>query len=158
MKGECQEFLDAFLASLPLSDQKDYASRRVSADFFCADEENANLCAQLVRDGEKQATCGLAYWYDSGEEVQPQVGDLLIVLDWQQKPVAIVELTKIERKAFGAIDADFAALEGEGDKSYSWWRKAHWDFFSRELSGLGQTMSDDVEIVTEQFKLVWPLL
>lgn len=156
MNPDCQKFLNAFLTSLPSSKREDYESRRVSADFFCADEGNANLCALLVRKGEKRATCGLAHWYDSGEETLPQVGDLLIVLDWQQNPMAIVEQVKIERKAFQEIGADFAAMEGEGDKSYVWWRKTHWDFFSRELSELGREMHDDIEIVTEEFRLVWP--
>ncbi len=32
---------------------------------------------------------------------------------------------------------EFAASEGEGDKSLEWWRNAHWKFFSRECEDLG---------------------
>ena len=151
-----QAFFDAFLQTLSV-EQRDCMSRRhLAADYFCADEINANLCADLVLRDEKRATCGLAHWVDSGEERMPEVGDLLIVQNWQRDPVALVELVSADRLPFHAIDADFAAAEGEGDKSYAWWRDAHWAFFSREFEEIGGQMHEDVEIITERFRRLWP--
>ncbi len=151
-----QAFFDAYLESLGPQQRKAMMSRHLAADYFCADEMNANLCADLVLRDEKRATCGLAHWIDSGQERMPQVGDLLIVQNWNRDPVALVELIAVNRLPFHAIDADFAAAEGEGDKSYDWWREVHWDFFAREFEEIGGLMRDDVEIVTERFRRIWP--
>ncbi len=156
MNKASADFLQCFLSSLPPRKARELRSRHVSADFFCADEVNANLCADLVLRGEKRATCGLAYWYDSGQERHPQVGDLLIVQDWDRNPVCIVELLSVHRLAFGDVGEDFALAEGEGDKSYTWWRKTHWEFFSNELADLGMNMEETMQIVTEHFQIVWP--
>ncbi len=45
-----------------------------SADYYCADEYNANLCAQLILKGDKQASCSLEYWYSRRREAMPVVG------------------------------------------------------------------------------------
>lgn len=153
-----QAFFDAYLETLSPQQRGEMASRHLAADYFCADEANANLCANLVLKGEKRATCGLAHWVDSGTERMPQVGDLLIVQNWNREPVALVALEAVERLPFHAIDADFAAAEGEGDKSYDWWREVHWDFFAKEFEEIGGAMSDDVEIITERFRRIWPAL
>ncbi|TLP48495.1 ASCH domain-containing protein [Cohaesibacter sp. CAU 1516] len=151
-----QAFFDAYLDTLSLQQREAMACRHVAADYFCADEVNANLCADLVLRDEKRASCGLAYWVDSGQERMPQVGDLLIVQNWNRNPVALVELIAVDRLPFRAIDADFAAAEGEGDKSYTWWRAVHWDFFAKEFEEIGGAMRDDVEIITERFRRLWP--
>ncbi len=151
-----QAFLDAYLDTLSPQQRGAMTDRYVAADYFCADAENANLCADLVLRDEKRATCGLAHWIDSGQERMPQVGDLLIVQNWNREPVALVELIAVDRLPFHAIDAEFAAAEGEGDKSYDWWRAVHWDFFAREYEEIGGAMSDDVDIITERFRRLWP--
>lgn len=50
---------------------------------FCATEQDANTCAQLVVQGEKTATCSLKYWYDQANEPMPEVGHLQVVLNWK---------------------------------------------------------------------------
>ena len=151
-----QAFFDAYLASLSPQQMDDAKRRHLTADYFCADAVNANLCADLVLRDEKRATCGLAYWVESGQERMPNVGDLLIVQNWDLAPVALVELIAVDQLPFRAITADFAEAEGEGDKSYGWWREAHWAFFSRELSEMGREMTDDTDIITEHFRRIWP--
>ncbi len=153
MNPSSQKFLQAYLETLPLSLRQ--KERVIHCDYFCADEENANLCAELVKQGEKRATCGLTRWYDLGEEIEIKTGDLMIVQDWNHNPVCIIEFTSIQKCAFRDVDASFAIEEGEGDKSYQWWRKVHWDFFSRELTEIGEVMSEDEMLSLEHFKLVY---
>ena len=150
-------FLQGYLETLPAERIAYLKTRPILADHFCADEENANICASLVLEGEKRASCGLGRLYDMGTIDPIEVGDLFIVLSWSREPVCIVEQTGVKRLPFGDIDATFAFEEGEGDKSYEWWRKVHWDYFARELAELGKEMHDREEIVTEHFKKVWPL-
>ncbi len=153
MNSSSQKFLHAYLATLPLPLRQ--KERAVHYDYFCADEENANICAELIKQGEKRATCGLTRWYDLGKEQQIKAGDLMVVQDWNRNPVCIIEFTNIQKCAFKDVDASFAIEEGEGDKSYHWWRKIHWDFFTRELAEIGQSMSEDEMLSLEHFKLVY---
>ena len=43
-------FLEQYLSSLPCERVSKYTS--FSSDYFCADEYNANLCADLILRGE----------------------------------------------------------------------------------------------------------
>ncbi len=65
MEEQYKIYLDIYLSSLSETERKKYQS--FSSDYFCADEHNANLCAELIRIGQKTATCSLNHWYESGE-------------------------------------------------------------------------------------------
>ena len=147
-------FLDKYLGKLNPEQRKRY--QNVAADYFCADEENANNCSELILRGEKTATCSMKYWYESGIEPKPVVGTLLVVTDWEGNPTSIIETTEVSECKFSEVTPEFAASEGEGDKSLEWWRKAHWDFFSVECEEQGLTPSSDMLSVLEKFKVVYP--
>ena len=49
-----------------------------------------------------------------------------------------------------------AALEGEGDLSLDYWRRAHKPFFIQECERCGQSSTTEMPVVCEEFKLVWP--
>lgn len=61
MDARAQQYLDTFLNTLSPEQRRQYT--RFSADYFCADEYNANLCAQLIKQGEKRASCSMDIWY-----------------------------------------------------------------------------------------------
>lgn len=129
MNPACSALAEGYLLSLPVAAR----ARHVSADYFCADEHNTNLCASLVVAGRKRATCSLAYWYLEKGERMPEQGDLLVVTDWSGLPKALVEIVSVTLCPFDKVDAAFAAEEGEGDGSLAWWREAHKAFFEREM-------------------------
>ena len=146
-------YLDRYLDSLSELERARYTT--FCADYFCADESNANLCAELVRQGKKKATCGMKLWYEQGMEQAPESGDLLVVTDWVGNPSSIVEFTEITECRFSEVTESFAAAEGEGDLSLEWWREAHREFFSRECEALGIPFSEDCKLVLEHFRLVY---
>lgn len=147
-----QAFLNEYLGKLT-PEEKD-KPRNIVADYFCADEENANICADLILRGEKRASCSMKYWYESGLEPMPQVGNLQVVTDWDGKPTSIIRVTDVSECKFSEVTAEFAAAEGEGDKSLDWWRKAHWDFFAAECEQQGFVPSEDMVLVLETFQVV----
>lgn len=85
----------------------------------------------------------------------PSVGHLQVVTDWQGEPICIIEITSVDTCKYCDITAEFAALEGEGDKSLEWWREAHWKFFSLECQELGITPTPEMLLVLERFKVVY---
>lgn len=84
----------------------------------------------------------------------PVAGHLQVVTDWDGKPTCIVEITSVSSCPYNEVTAEFAAAEGEGDKTLGWWREAHWNFFSRECEELNINPSEDMMLVLERFKVV----
>ncbi|OED92309.1 ASCH domain-containing protein [Vibrio breoganii] len=153
MDEKSQSYLNDYLESLPSDIAKKYTT--FSADYFCADEYNANLCAQLILRGEKRASCSMEYWYSHEGEAMPAVGHLQVVTDWLGEPICIIEITSVDTCKYCDVSAEFAALEGEGDKSLQWWREAHWKFFSLECQELGITPTQEMLLVLERFEVVY---
>jgi uncharacterized protein YhfF len=82
----------------------------------------------------------------------PQTGDLGIVLDGDGDPRCVVRTTLVETRRFGDVDEEYAWVEGEGDRSLDFWRRAHIAFFVGE----GTVVDDDTQVVLERFELLWP--
>ena len=154
MNERSKSYLEQYFSNLPDEVASKYTS--FSTDYFCADEYNANVCADLILRGEKQASCSLECWYSEQGEKMPEVGHLLVVTNWDGDPICIIEITSVSKCKYNEVTAEFVALEGEGDKTLAWWRKAHWDFFSKECEELNISPSEDMLLVLEQFKTVYP--
>jgi len=153
MEEQSQTYLNKYLNSLSEAERDKYQS--FSSDYFCGDEHNANLCAELIRIGQKTATCSLSHWYESGEESMSTVGHLQVVVDWYGKPICIIEIDTVENCKYNEVTAEFAHAEGEGDRSLEWWRKAHWNFFAKECAELDIEPNDDMMLVLERFHVVY---
>ncbi|WP_421341382.1 ASCH domain-containing protein [Aeromonas veronii] len=138
MNPACSALAESYLLSLPVAAR----ARHVSADYFCADAHNANLCAALVVAGRKQATCSLAYWYLEKGERMPEQGDLLVVTDWSGLPKALVELVSVTLCPFDEIDAAFAA------------ERAGVEPLQRILQAEGRELDEHATLVLERFRVV----
>ena len=150
-----QAFLDQYLALLTKGERDKIP--QIIVEYFCADEYNANECARLINLGIKTATCSLKQGYFIDDEPLPQVGNLTVVLDWAENPICIVKVTDVECCLFNQVSEDFAQSEGEGDGTYTWWRKAHIDFFSEHAQGIDINFNEESELVLERFEKVYPL-
>ncbi len=153
MDDRSQHFLNQYLRTLSDIERANHTS--FSSDYFCADALNANLCADLIQRGEKRASCSLEHWYSHKNEPRPQIGHLQVVTDWFGEPKCIIEIQSVESCPFNQVTEEFAALEGEGDKTFAWWREAHWAFFSKECAELGIEMREDAMLVLERFHVVY---
>ena len=92
---------------------------------------------------------------EANNEALPEVGDLAIFTNWQGQPLGIIETVSVTITPYNQISADYAALEGEGDKSLEYWQRVHWDYYQRELAGTEYQCHPDMSLVCEQFKLVF---
>ncbi len=152
MDAKAQAYLNTYLDSLSSLERQKYTS--FSADYFCGDEYNANVCAELISKGIKTATCSMKYWYEQENEPMPVVGHLMVVTDWQGNPTSIVEISAVSECKFADVSEEFANAEGEGDRSLKWWREAHWKFFTAECTELGIKPTKDMLLVLEHFRVV----
>lgn len=151
-------FLEHYLETLTDKEKSAIANLdNVTAEYFCADEMNANECAKLVNRGKKTASCSLKEAWDYDGDPLPNVGALTIVTDWNRAPVCIIKTTEMTIAKFSEVTPDFAKAEGEGDGSYEWWREAHINFFTAYAKKFGNQFSEDTELVLEHFKKVYPI-
>ncbi|MDR0266964.1 ASCH domain-containing protein [Paenibacillus sp.] len=110
--------------------------------------------AQLVIDGIKTATCSSLISYEIENEPLPSAGDYSIILNSRDLPVAIIQTVEVNIMPMNEVPEDFASAEGEGDRSYRYWREVHEAYFSRELRRFGLEFSENIPLVCERFKLV----
>ena len=117
----------------------------------------ADELADLVLRGEKTATASAYELYKLENEPLPQAGSFDVILDSQEKAVCIVEITKVSVLPFNEVSADHAFKEGEGDKSLAYWQQVHQAFFTECLEEAGLEFSQEMGVVLEEFRKVYPL-
>nr|WP_245862690.1 ASCH domain-containing protein [Sanguibacter antarcticus] len=108
----------------------------------------------LVLAETKTATSSALSDYDAEDVSLPEAGDLSIILDGEGHPAALIRTTEVEIVPFEAVTEDFAAAEGEGDRSLESWRDGHTSYFTRIL-GVPEVPAD-LQVVTERFVLLYP--
>lgn len=146
----------AYLASLGTEARADAERRSWSAWHFCADKANADELGALVVSGRKRATASSIRVYEAEGEPLPSPSDLSVITDWEGRALCVIETTDLRIVRFRDVGADFAAREGEGDGSLEYWKEGHRRYFSAEHEGLGIPFGEDVPVLCEDFRVVWP--
>ena len=123
--------------------------------YFCDNEKDANGCADLVVKSIKRATSTSLRYFEKHKEKLPKVEDLYIITDWSGNPQALVKVKKVEVLQFQEITTEHAYIEGEGDKSLDYWRKVHWEYYTREMKQWNEQPTEQMLIVYEQFDRIW---
>lgn len=126
-----------------------------SSYYYCDNKQDADECAELVAKKIKQATSTSVWWFKKHNEEFPKIGDLAIVTNWDGEPKAIVKTTKVEIVKWKDITAEYAFVEGEGDKSLAYWKKAHLEYYTKEMKEYGEYPNEDMEIVCEYFESIF---
>jgi uncharacterized protein YhfF len=109
--------------------------------------------------GEKTSTTSLVIEYEHDDEPLPEVGDRSIVVDSEDKPVAVIETTDVRVLRLGDIDLTHAIDEGEGYETVAAWRAGHENFWHGPemrsyLKDPAFAVDDDTLAVAERFRLV----
>ena len=136
------------------SDHADEA-RFYEAFFFSDSEEVANELADLVLRGIKRATAASMWSHEEEGKPLPRPGDLSIVTNWAGEPLCVIETESVQVVPFRDVSAEFAAIEGEGDGSLSYWQEAHRAYFTRECARAGRKFSESMPVVCECFRVVY---
>jgi uncharacterized protein YhfF len=111
-----------------------------------------------ILEGRKVATTGLLLGYEIDGMALPTVGDRSVVVDSDDRPVAVIELTGVRTVPLVSVDLQHAIDEGEGCETLEGWRAAHERFWRSEevLSELGADfrVDDQTLVVLERFRVV----
>jgi uncharacterized protein YhfF len=153
-KGSTEAYWQKFLSTL--SSDSLYHTKAYSEGGYGDSPELMDELIQLVLSGKKTATCGSLWEWEAEDKPLPTVGDVWVELDGSGNPVCITETVEVTIRKYNEVDADFAREEGEGDLSLNYWREAHKNFFSRVLRKIDKEFSEDMPLVCERFRIIYP--
>ena len=144
-----QEIWQAFQAVTPEAEGAGFTAWQFGGD--------PDGLARLVLWGIKTATTSALVFYEMEQEPLPSVGKYNLILDSRDQPVCITRTTRVYVTPFDQVTPDHARKEGEGDRSLDYWRGVHQDFFTGELETVGLTFCQELPVVCEAFKVVFPM-
>ena len=118
--------------------------------------DDADALAELVARGIKTGTSSAYPLYEVDGEPLPEASGYSVILNSKEEAVCIIENTKVYVVPFCEVTADHAFKEGEGDRSLVYWRKAHEVFFSACMEEAGLAFDENMKVVCEEFRVVYP--
>ncbi|MGO1256169.1 ASCH domain-containing protein, partial [Microbacterium gubbeenense] len=71
-------------------------------------------------------------------------------------PLAVIETVSIEVVPFDQVTEEHARAEGEDDRTLDSWRRIHREFFEEHVD-VGRPFADDMPMVCERFRVVFPV-
>ncbi|MGW0365672.1 ASCH domain-containing protein [Streptomyces sp. NPDC002990] len=113
---------------------------------------------EAVLSGAKTTTTGLLAAYEAEDEPLPEVGQRTALMDSEDRPVAVLEVTDVRVLPLGEVELGHVRDEGEGCASVAEWRSSHETFWQgaqlrRLLGDPGFTVRDDTLVVLERFRI-----
>jgi uncharacterized protein YhfF len=129
-------------------------SERVRVDSYGDSAELSASLLALIKAGRKRAGTSLLWAIEADFEPLPQIDDIGIVIDHESEPAIVTRTMSVHVVPFIEVKAEYAAIEGEGDLSLTYWRDAHWAFFTRECARIGRTPSETMPVVCCVFEVL----
>jgi uncharacterized protein YhfF len=105
---------------------------------------------QLILDGHKRATAGLLVEYVREDEELETEGELLSLVDDDNRRVATVRVNEVATVPFIEVPWSFAQAEAEGDETLEAWRDGHQRFWAEH----GEVVDDLTPIVLIRFEVI----
>jgi len=152
---EIPEHIRPYWAEYQAASGGEQSGRFYEVFHFDDNEHDANALAELVLRGTKRATASLLWSYEASQKPLPVSGSVSVVTNWQRLPLCVIETEKVSVVAYDEVTEEFAAAEGEGDGTLSYWRRVHWAYFGRECARLEKTPSLKMPVVCEEFSVVY---
>ncbi len=73
----------------------------------------------------------VTFFYELENEPLPTANDYSIILNSNDEPVAIIKTIEVTVTPMNEVSEEFAIAEGEGDRTYNYWRDTHVLFLQR---------------------------
>jgi uncharacterized protein YhfF len=146
--------LDAFWAGVcekspDIAEGADYQVRWIGLD-----NDSTEQIIDLILARDKTGTFTLPWLIERTAQPDPQVGDLIILIDFDGKPRVAVRLTHIHTVSFGEITAQDIAIDGSPVRALDIWRPLHTQYWNAMLVPFGLAVSDDMPVLVEAFELL----
>lgn len=125
-------------------------------DRFGDSPELADELLACITHGPKRATAGLVAEFAADGEPLPRIGEHWVACDGRGTPVVVLRSVELRVGPLNSVDERFARDEGEDDRTPASWLANHRAYFRRSCARIGTDFHDEVEVVFERFRVVWP--
>ena len=109
----------------------------------------------LIRVGDKTGTFTLPWLVARGERPPPQVGDSLVLVDYDGTPTLLVRTRRVHTVAFGDMTNEDTAVDGSPVRDIAVWRPLHTAYWGAMLEPYGLAVADDMPVIVEAFELLF---
>ena len=109
---------------------------------------------ELVLQNKKTAVFTPYPSFEINRELLPAGGEVYIVEDTKDEPVAIIRVKEVKIVPFNQITWELARLDGENENLEEWQDKER-DFFEDEADLCGFDFEEDMDVVCEIFEVIY---
>ena len=148
------EIIEKFWNNFLIANNLDLDTKYIESFHFDLTEKVANNLLERVLKGIKKATASCKLYFEKSGERLPHVGDYSIVTDWSGEPYTVIKTTQVLILPFNEITYDICKREGEDDTLESW-RESHKRFFTNQGVAMGFEFSETMDVVFEDFEVVY---
>ena len=125
--------------------------------YFHNNKKDANRLTELIVSKKKTVFSSLYFSYKKTNQSLPKKGTQHIITDFDGKAKVIIEINKVDTIPFNKISKKYAELDmGTNKEPLIKWKKAHWNFFKNKFKNSKQKPSQEMLIICQEFKIVWP--
>ena len=118
-------------------------------------KKNEEMIRKILQK-EKTVHTSVALLYQFYRQKLPEEGTVTVVVDSDRNAVCLLLTTEVKVLPFREITEEIAFAECEGDRTLLSWKKYHKSQLRRSLkSGF---VIEDLKIVVERFKVIYPVL
>jgi uncharacterized protein YhfF len=110
---------------------------------------------ELIRAGDKTGTFTLPWLVARGERPSPQVGDCLVLVDYDGTPTLLVRTRRVHTVPFGDMTNEDTAVDGSPVRDIAVWRPLHTAYWGAMLEPYGLAVADDMPVIVEAFELLF---
>jgi len=108
---------------------------------FYNKRENANRLTKVTSTGKKRAITKLYSWYENDNMELDKIEAKHIIIVFDGKAQAIIDIKKIDTIPFNPISTEYAARDMNTDiEPLKKWKKAHWTFFQLQRNRMERNL------------------
>ena len=129
------------------------------AEFAFPGPLRERLIAAVLAGDKTAGTCLLVEHHIDGTDPFDQIGRQSVMIDSEDRPVAVLVCTAVEVRRLADVDLRHAIDEGEGFATVAEWRAAHERFWSTPeyrayVGGEASAVTGKTMVVLDRFEVV----
>jgi len=119
------------------------------------DADSTRQIFDLVRSGDKRGTFTLPWIVERTGSPVPQVGNHLVLIDIDGRPVLLTRVVRVDSALFGAVEARHTVIDGSPVRDPAVWVPLHTAYWNNHLAPFGLEVSPAMPFWIEEFVLLY---
>jgi len=109
----------------------------------------------LIRQGDKTGTFTLPWIVERTASPVPKVGNHLVLIDIDGRPVLLTRVVRVDSALFGAVEARHTVIDGSPVRDPAVWVPLHTAYWNNHLAPFGLEVSPSMPFWIEEFVLLY---